>query len=126
MYDIIPVDTYNSIQIRNKSADQITHFLKLFGNGNMNLGLKRVASISYDLGEKHGIIEGVGSTLSGIAVLCLIKFMVEKKKEGQSLKTKKRTSLKDTDNTSDGTNIDSKSDTHRLGSHKNVRNAIDG
>lgn len=134
MYDIIPVETYNSIQTRNKSANQITHFLKLFGNGNMNSGLKRVANTSYyigeksgfyrgkeygiTIGEKQGIIEGVGGTLSSIAVLCLIKFMVEKKKERQALKTKKRTSLEDTENTSDDTNIDSKSDTHKLDSHK--------
>lgn len=126
MYDIMPVETYNSIQTRNKSADQISHFLKLFGNGNMNSGLKRVANISYNLGEKSGfykgkecgIIEGVVGTLSTITVLCLIKFMVEKKKERQALKTKKSTSLEDTVNTSDETNIDSKSDTNKLDSHK--------
>lgn len=134
MYDIIPVETYNSIQTRNKSADQITHFLKLFGNGNMNSGLKRVANISYYLGEKsgfnkgkecgisigenRGIIEGVVGTLSTISVLCLIKFMVENRKEMQALKTKKSTSLKDTESTSDDTNIDPKSDTDKLDSHK--------
>lgn len=127
MYDIIPVETDNFIQTRNKSADQITHFLKLFGNGNMNLGLKQVANMSYylgeengfykgkecgiSIGEKCGIIKGVGGTLSTIAILCLIKFMVENKKEGRTPKTKKSTSLEDTENTSDDTNIDFESAT---------------
>ena len=134
MYDITPIEPHNSIQTRNKSAEQITHFLKLFGNGNMNAGLKRIANTSYDIGEKNGfyrgkecgiligekrgIIEGVGYTLRGMAVIYLIKFMVEKKKERQALKTKKSTSLKDTENTSDDTNIYPKSDTHKLDSHK--------
>lgn len=134
MYDITPIESHNSIQTKNKSAEQITHFLKLFGNGNMNAGLKRIANTSYDIGEKsgfyrgkecgisigekRGIIEGAVGTLSTITVLYLIKFMVENKKERQALKTKKSTSLKDAENTSDDANIDSKSDTHKLDSHK--------
>lgn len=69
-----------------KSADKITSFLKWFGDGNMNLGLKRAFGLSYSLGkeegivigEMRGIIKGVSGTLGVIATRYLLNKQIKK------------------------------------------------
>lgn len=41
----------------NMSASQITHFLKEFGGGNMNDGLRKIANDSREQGRKIGILQ---------------------------------------------------------------------
>lgn len=84
---------HDFLQSDRKPADKITSFLKWFGDGNMNLGLKRAIELSYStgkeqgitIGEKRGIIKGVGGTLGSVTFITTLYLLIKQiKKEAKS------------------------------------------
>lgn len=83
---------YEVVESTYCAANNITHTLHEYGNGNMGAGLRRfgenMKSLGFSLGRNQGIVEGIAYTFLGIGSVGAIVWGVtkwRKRKEDSSL-----------------------------------------